>query len=77
MAKPNCEASASSDSDGSDDLVDSERVKQKAIALGFHQVGIATISDQPTAAEQSAKTALAAWLAQGWISGGYGLDGKR
>ncbi|KPQ37665.1 MAG: epoxyqueuosine reductase QueG [Phormidesmis priestleyi Ana] len=66
MAKPNCEASASSDSDGSDDLVDSERVKQKAIALGFHQVGIATISDQPTAAEQSAKTALAAWLAQGF-----------
>ncbi len=44
----------------------SEAVKQQAIALGFHQVGIATISADPTAAEQAAKAALQDWLAQGF-----------
>ena len=44
----------------------SEAVKQQAIALGFHLVGIATIPPQPSAAEQNAQTALQAWLAQGF-----------
>lgn len=48
------------------EIVSSEAVKQQAIALGFHQVGIATIPAQPSAAEQSAQTALQSWLAQGF-----------
>lgn len=46
--------------------MNSEQVKQKAIALGFHQVGIATIAPQPSAAEHSARLALESWLAQGF-----------
>jgi len=46
--------------------MDSEQVKAQAIALGFHQVGIATIHPQPSAAEQSAQAALKSWLAQGF-----------
>ena len=46
--------------------VSSEAVKQQAIALGFHQVGIAAIPTQPSAAEQAAQTALKSWLAQGF-----------
>jgi epoxyqueuosine reductase len=44
----------------------SETIKRKAIALGFHQVGIATIPAMPSAAEQDAQNALQAWLAQGF-----------
>ncbi len=44
----------------------SEAVKRQAIALGFHQVGIAAIEPAPTAAEQTAKAALQDWLAQGF-----------
>lgn len=49
-----------------DNIQGSEAVKRQAIALGFHQVGIAAISPEPTAAEQAAKTALQDWLAQGF-----------
>ncbi len=48
------------------DTLSSEAVKQQAIALGFHLVGIATIPTQPSAAEQAAQTALKSWLAQGF-----------
>jgi epoxyqueuosine reductase len=48
------------------DKVSSEAVKQQAIALGFHQVGIAAIDPQPSAAEQDAQRVLNAWLAQGF-----------
>ena len=44
----------------------SDRIKQKAIALGFHLVGIATIPKRPSPAEQSAKQALQSWLAAGF-----------
>lgn len=44
----------------------SETIKEKAIALGFHQVGIASISQPPTAAEQTAKQHLQSWLAAGY-----------
>lgn len=46
--------------------ISSKAVKQKAIALGFHQVGIARIEPQPSAAEQSAKQHLQSWLAAGY-----------
>lgn len=46
--------------------LNSDRVKEKAIALGFHQVGIAAISAQPSAAEQAATQSLNAWLANGF-----------
>ena len=39
-------------------------IKQKAIALGFHQVGIATVG-APTAAETAANQALQTWLDRG------------
>ncbi len=44
----------------------SEAIKQQAIALGFHQVGIAAIDPEPSAAEQASQSALNAWLAQGF-----------
>lgn len=46
--------------------IDSEAVKQQALALGFHQVGIARIPAQPAAAEKGATAALQSWLAQGF-----------
>lgn len=46
--------------------LNSEAIKQKAIALGFHQVGIASISQQPSSAEQTAKQHLQSWLAAGY-----------
>ncbi len=48
------------------DRVDSETIKQQAIALGFHQVGIATIPAIPDSAELAATAALQKWLAQGF-----------
>lgn len=47
-------------------MLSSEAIKEKAIALGFHQVGIASISQPPTAAEQTAKQHLQSWLAAGY-----------
>ncbi|NJM97188.1 MAG: tRNA epoxyqueuosine(34) reductase QueG [Phormidesmis sp. RL_2_1] len=49
-----------------DGKIDSEAVKRQAIALGFHQVGIAPIAMTLSAAEQNAQAALQAWLAQGF-----------
>lgn len=46
--------------------IDSELVKQQALATGFHQVGIASIPAAPSEAEQAAKSALQAWLSQGF-----------
>ncbi len=46
--------------------IDSEAVKQQALALGFHQVGIVRIPAQPSEAEQGATDALQSWLAQGF-----------
>ncbi len=43
-----------------------EAVKQQAIALGFHQVGIAAISPEPSPSEQANQQKLNAWLAQGF-----------
>ncbi len=57
--------------------MDSERVKQQAIALGFHQVGIAAIDPQPSAAEQSAQGALEHWLAQGFQADMGWMDSDR
>ncbi|MEL6899461.1 MAG: tRNA epoxyqueuosine(34) reductase QueG [Cyanobacteria bacterium J06606_4] len=47
-------------------MVDSAAVKQQAIALGFHQVGIAAIDPVPSPAEQLAKQRLQSWLAAGF-----------
>ncbi|MEL6259592.1 MAG: tRNA epoxyqueuosine(34) reductase QueG [Cyanobacteria bacterium J06626_6] len=47
-------------------MVDSTAVKQKAIALGFHLVGIASVEPIPSPAERQAKHRLQAWLAQGF-----------
>lgn len=38
------------------------RLKQQALALGFHQIGIARVADAPTAAIAHLQT----WLAAGW-----------
>jgi epoxyqueuosine reductase len=46
--------------------VSSEAIKRKAIALGFHQVGIVAIPATPSVAERDAQTALQTWLAQGF-----------
>ena len=50
-------------------LLNNETVKRKAISLGFHQVGIARIESQPSAAERSARQHL-----QNWLSAGYQAD---
>ena len=47
-------------------LLDSETIKHKAIALGFHKVGIATIPAEISAAEQGVKGSLQSWLSQGY-----------
>lgn len=47
-------------------MVDSAAVKKQAIALGFHQVGIAAVPTVPSAAEQQATDALKNWLNQGF-----------
>lgn len=57
--------------------MDSEQVKEKAIALGFHQVGIAEIPVEPTEAEHSAQLALQAWLAQGFQADMVWMDSDR
>ena len=46
--------------------LDSDRIKQKAIALGFHLVGIAPIPQQPSVAEQTAANHLQSWLTAGF-----------
>lgn len=43
-----------------------QQVKEKAIALGFHQVGIAAIAPTPTKAEHQSTAALQNWLSQGF-----------
>ncbi len=52
--------------DGRVEAVSSETIKQQAIALGFHQVGIAAIAPEPSAAEQASQNALNDWLARGF-----------
>ncbi len=47
-------------------LLDSEAIKHKAIALGFHKVGIAAIPAEISAAEQGVKGSLQSWLSQGY-----------
>lgn len=42
-----------------------QQIKQKAIDLGFHQVGIALVNE-PTAAATAAKQALQTWLDRGY-----------
>ena len=44
----------------------SKAIKQKAIALGFHQVGIARVRQTPSEAETIAKQHLNNWLAAGY-----------
>lgn len=44
----------------------SKTVKQKAISLGFHLVGIASVAPQPSEAEQVAREHLQSWLAAGY-----------
>ncbi|MEM8502617.1 MAG: tRNA epoxyqueuosine(34) reductase QueG [Cyanobacteria bacterium P01_D01_bin.1] len=46
--------------------IDSEAIKQQAIALGFHKAGIATVPPEMSEAEQNVKNSLRAWLAQGY-----------
>lgn len=54
--------------------IESEAIKEQAIALGFHKVGIVTVPDEMTAAEQTVKSSLQSWLSKGyqadmaWIS---------
>jgi epoxyqueuosine reductase len=48
------------------DPLNSARIKQQALALGFHQVGIAHLPPQPGPAEQASQRALQRWLAQGF-----------
>ncbi|MEO1589854.1 MAG: tRNA epoxyqueuosine(34) reductase QueG [Cyanobacteria bacterium J06632_22] len=47
-------------------LPTAEQVKHQAQQLGFHAVGIAAITEQPTAAEHETQKALRQWLAQGF-----------
>lgn len=47
-------------------MIDAQQVKAKAIALGFHQVGIAAIEPTPSEREQASKAALNRWLGQGF-----------
>ncbi|MEM6451560.1 MAG: tRNA epoxyqueuosine(34) reductase QueG [Cyanobacteria bacterium P01_D01_bin.105] len=46
--------------------LDAEAIKQQALALGFHAVGIAAIDELPTAAEQRAQKDLQTWLTRGY-----------
>lgn len=46
--------------------VDSARIKQQALSIGFHLVGIAQVSPSPTTAEHAANKALQSWLNQGF-----------
>lgn len=46
--------------------IDSAAIKQQAIALGFHKVGIAAIPAEMSAAEQTVKGSLQSWLSQGY-----------
>lgn len=57
--------------------VTSAWVKQQALAVGFHQVGIATIEAEPSDAENSAKVALQSWLAQGFQADMGWMEGDR
>jgi epoxyqueuosine reductase len=41
-------------------------VIHRALELGFHQVGIASVSDYPDAPERTAKAHFASWLKQGY-----------
>ncbi|MEL6938328.1 MAG: tRNA epoxyqueuosine(34) reductase QueG [Cyanobacteria bacterium J06598_1] len=50
----------------SENRLSAAAVKAKAIALGFHQVGIAPIEPDTTAAEQTNQAKLQHWLAQGF-----------
>jgi epoxyqueuosine reductase len=45
--------------------LDSQTIKQQALTLGFHKVGIATVFSDAVA-DQSAQIALQQWLAQGY-----------
>jgi epoxyqueuosine reductase len=42
------------------------QIKQQAIALGFHKVGIAAVEDIPSDAESQRVRALQSWLQQGY-----------
>ncbi len=48
------------------DLLDSEVIKRKAIALGFHRVGIAAIPTEISTAEQNVRGSLQSWLSEGY-----------
>ena len=48
------------------DELRADEVKEKAIALGFHKVGIAAISETISEAEQANQDRLNDWLAQGF-----------
>lgn len=47
-------------------LPTADQVKQQAIALGCHRVGIAAVSPEPSAEERQGQAALRQWLAQGY-----------
>jgi epoxyqueuosine reductase len=47
-------------------LLDSEVIKRKAIALGFHRVGIAAIPTEISTAEQNVRGSLQSWLSEGY-----------
>ena len=47
-------------------VIDSEAIKQQAIALGFHKAGIAVIPAEMSEPEQIVKRTLQSWLAQGY-----------
>ncbi|WP_317133813.1 tRNA epoxyqueuosine(34) reductase QueG [Leptolyngbya sp. PCC 6406] len=48
------------------DIPSAAQLKQQAIALGFHRVGIVAIPSIATEAEQQSKAALQSWLDQGY-----------
>lgn len=74
QAKPQVERLASSelvqDNAVQKQPVTSQQIKQKAKALGFHQVGIAAVADEPS---EDAATRNATGL-QSWLNRGYQAD---
>ncbi|EDX85584.1 iron-sulfur cluster binding protein, putative [Synechococcus sp. PCC 7335] len=50
----------------SETKLDSETIKQQAIALGFHKAGIAAIPAEMSESEQTVKRSLQSWLSRGY-----------
>jgi epoxyqueuosine reductase len=62
----------SSDPTNQQNYLDSDRIKQKALELGFHKVGIAAV-DEPERLQNSDDAASKSFLTQ-WLTNGYHAD---